>query len=469
MTRAVKVIIVAWVFGLLAAPLVAFALGVRPANIENRTLADAPPFSLSTLGHLEAWKEAANAFSDRLPWRDLLVQAHSAVKLEWLGDSPNPDSVILGRGGWLFLREEFDTCMWADTTPQAVVQAFDLVHAVVETSGRRFRYVIVPAKSTIERDHYRRRSYSFETCSRDHEAALRSLLRGQAGAIDLYPAMLAGKRRGLDWWKRTDTHLDGGGELLITRRIVQSLDPTRWEPQLERLAYTTYAGDLTQMSGLPWQAPAREVVAAHRPRRPFAQPLLALGDSQLYRLGSGLLPYFPHHTLFFFHGLDSGTIDPASVRRARVIVVETVVRYAWTRVRDFPPQLVDALVPDLTFRPGRWIPAPGTVLDRRYGIRLKVPDVSMTVVAAGGDDDRHWRLIRLGLLQPHATDEAAAYVTDQNHAVLPNILSSRALFGRRNVVVLAVPPRYPLRRLLVRVVAPVGSYLEPPAVATLTG
>ena len=161
--RVLKIALIAWVGTLLVTPAAAYVLGVRSHANENRALATGPPLSIGTIVHSRAWHRAAAAFSDHLPLRDRMIRWRAEVEFKVFSDSPNPSVVIVGRNHWLFLHEEFDVCSaWPTVQPLWVAQAFELAYAAAKASGRELRIVIVPAKSTIEADHYRSSHYSFE-------------------------------------------------------------------------------------------------------------------------------------------------------------------------------------------------------------------------------------------------------------------------------------------------------------------
>ena len=108
--RVARIALVVWVAALLVLPVAGYALGFRGKNIDNRTLAKGPGWSLHTLTHSSAWHHAADAFSDHMPLRDRAIRWRAETEFDVFHDSPRPDDVIVGRDGWLFLHEEFDTC-----------------------------------------------------------------------------------------------------------------------------------------------------------------------------------------------------------------------------------------------------------------------------------------------------------------------------------------------------------------------
>ena len=225
MSRLGNVILLVVFWALLAAPVVLFAAGKRPENVENRTLTTMPDLTARSVLKISSWQQAATVFDDRLPYRDDIIAKRGELSYRVLRDSPNP-GVLVGKGDWLFFHGDLETCAVA-TNPAQVAQALELLHLGYEATGRRLVYAIVPSKPEIEREH-KGRTLSLEDCVRAKEHELERELSGRKGSIDLYTPMREAKARGEDVLIPTDTHAGTRGRLMIAEGIVTALDPASW-------------------------------------------------------------------------------------------------------------------------------------------------------------------------------------------------------------------------------------------------
>lgn len=459
-----NIALLGWVGLLLVVPVVAYAFGVRGRNVENRALAASPPFGWETFLHSGAWHQAAAAFSDRLPWRDKAIRLRAEVAFDVFQDSPNPGVVIVGRDRWLFLREEFDVCTAFPTVgPVQVAQAFELADAVAVASGRVFRTVLIPAKSTIESAHYRSRHYSFERCARDREQRLHALLRGRQGVVDLWSTLRSAKRAGTDLWIPNDSHTDTAGSIAIARALVQSVRPSAWQVGLEQSgASYPYVGDLSVLAGIPIRASRHRLVLHGKPRQPIRSPMLALIDSQLEVSDPEILPYFPARQELGIDALLAGQVPPTAIRAAHVLVVESVVRTIYQRVAlGFPNTLVDALLPDVQLGAASYASASST------SATLTVPAGATTVsVRAPIEGAASWRLLVLTVVA--AKQPTSLALADPHDQPLATPDSARAGLPAGERVALAIPPGVALKNIRLAISAPAGATLSAPRLATLS-
>jgi hypothetical protein len=461
--RVAKLALLAWVGALLLLPLVGYALGFRPENIENRTLAKGPGWSLHTLAHSSAWHRAADAFSDHMPLRDHAIHWRAETEFDLFNDSPRPDLVLVGRDDWLFLREEFSTCeLYPTITPLQIVQAFQLAHAAAVSSGRQLYTMLVPAKATIEADHYRDSQYSFESCPRAREQELERLLRGQPGVIDLWSAFRAAKRGG-DLWIPNDSHTDTRGSIAFAHALVDALRPSAWEDGLEQSGSATSSiGDLDVLAGITNTATRHPLVLHGTPKSPIREHLLAFGDSQLEDSDPEVAPYFPDRQVLGLDGLLFGAVPRPVIRAARLIVVESVQRTTYQRVVAFsyPLPLVDAFVADIKRQPAGYadnaVSAPYTL----------PPGVVNIPVSAASDDARAWRLLVFKVLTAATPLNVALLDANLVPRVSPD--SARGAMPAGSIIALAIPPGVALRDVRLSIAAPAGATLSPLQVAPLS-
>ena len=461
-----RIALLAWVGGLLLAPVVGYALGFRGHDIENRTLARGPSLSVHAFLHTSAWHQAALAFSDHMPLRDRAIHWKAETQFRLFDDSPRPDLVLVGRGGWLFLHEEFTTCeLYPTTQPLAIAQAFGLAHAAARSSGRALYTMLIPAKATIEADHYRTSEYSFEACPRARERTLEQLMARQPGDIDLWSALRAAKEHG-DVWIPNDSHTDTAGSIAIAKALVTAIRPSAWQDGLEQVgAPISATGDLDVLAGITDTATRHALVLHGTPRHPVRAHVLEFVDSQLEESDPEVAPYLPNRQLLGLDGLLFGQVPRSVIRAAHVIVVESVQRTTYERVVNFsfPLPLLDAFVPDIPR-----LPAAYGVPSGAMGARLTLPPGVVNVpVTVAHDNPRVWRLLIYTVLAEGAPVNTA--LLDAGLAPRTTIDSARGALPVGAVVPLAIPPGVALRNVRLSIDAPAGATLSPLQFAPLSG
>jgi hypothetical protein len=459
-----KIALVAWVATLLVAPSIGYALGVQGKNIENRALARGPGWSLHTLTHSSAWHHAADAFSDHMPFRDTAIRWRAETEFNVFRDSPRPAAVIVGRDRWLFLREEFGTCEeYPDGTALQVAQAFDLAHAAAAASGRELYTLIVPAKSSVEAEHYRGSQYTFETCPRARERSLEQLLRGKPGVIDLWSAFRDAKRAGNDLWIPNDSHTDAEGSIVIARAVVKAIRPAAWQEGLEQSgAPVSYVGDLDVLAGIEDSTQRHDLIVHGAPRDPIRRPLLQFGDSQLAVADQAIAPYVPTRQTEPIDAMLFGSVKTETIRAARLIVVETVQRTAYQRVLGFfyPLRLIDAFLPDIHDR------LPAAYGDHPEGTALTLAaGVSTVPLRSRADQPGSWRLVLFTVMQAPAPPDVALLDVAGQPRTSPD--SARGQLPAGSLIALAIPPAIPLADVRLSVSAPAGATLSPLQIAPL--
>ena len=178
MGRVVKLIGLAWCFGLLVLPGTLFLLGKRSSNVENRTLVAYPQRTLANIFKIATYRQSSDALVDRLPIRDRAISLKARTLLA-IGDNPNPLSLVVGKDGWLFITDEV-LCDAEGTTTAAFFQQLALARSAAEAAGKRFATVIVPTKMVQEDRHFGVH-HSWEQCARDRQAELRREAVGKPG------------------------------------------------------------------------------------------------------------------------------------------------------------------------------------------------------------------------------------------------------------------------------------------------
>lgn len=309
--------IVLWFCALVGLPLVLLLAGLRPPQIEKRRPAEAPGFFAGALLDSAWYAQIGAWFSDRLPGRDRAIEADARLDLNLFGESPN-SRVLLGAGGWLFLRDEIAVPCYAATRVQAAVDEIALVERVLHLAGKDLLLLVAPNKSAIYPD----RLGDLEddaACAVANRVAFRELLAaaGIVGYVDTWSvlesaAATAGERT---VYYHLDTHWNNYGAGAVAAAAVERLAPGLWEPASFVLMGTERRiGDLGELMGLPLREDV-ELWEVHRGEEPttstetLARGLRAvvstvadapsvggsafmIHDSMGFRLAPLLRPYF---------------------------------------------------------------------------------------------------------------------------------------------------------------------------------
>jgi alginate O-acetyltransferase complex protein AlgJ len=233
-------------------------MGARPAEVDNRRLAEFPPLSAGWgfFGGLNTWA------TDHLPFRGSGIRAADGISRHVFGEAPRfeqpaapvagpvspgpttpavpadpadpvesgppPGSgyarVLEGTDGWLYMG--FDVqgkCLPARPLDE-VIASLRRLRSAIESSGRSFVLVVAPDKTTIVPDHLPE-SYVGKNCATEAGVAFWRRITREAGAIDLRGQLMAIGEQGRPAYYPLDTHWDDRGALLMTRRIAERIQP----------------------------------------------------------------------------------------------------------------------------------------------------------------------------------------------------------------------------------------------------
>ncbi|WP_019855793.1 alginate O-acetyltransferase AlgX-related protein [Actinopolyspora mortivallis] len=231
-----------------AAPLLAWTLGARAKPVENRALT---PFPSVTEGWgfftgLDGWAR------DHLVFRPQAVASMEALSQGVFGESaphdsgsgappvggggkeepeettPDPEvfpDVIHGEDGWLYLGHDVSYKCLPEMRLERIIEGLRRWRSVVEASGRRFRLVVAPDKSTVHPEHMPE-DFVGEECMRELRSRFWERLPEATGAIDMRgPLRELAERRNSPVYTKRDTHWRHAGGLEMTRQIAESLRP----------------------------------------------------------------------------------------------------------------------------------------------------------------------------------------------------------------------------------------------------
>jgi alginate O-acetyltransferase complex protein AlgJ len=385
--------IVAWFAGLLAVPPVLLAVGLRPAEVENRPLAKAPGSSLSGLFDTDWYAGITAWFTDRLPVRDRAIEADARIDLGVLGESPNPQ-VLIGSDDWLYLREGLVAPCLGEDQIRAAVEEVVGAERVLAAAGKELLLVVAPNKDAVYPEHLG--DHAGDTgCADANRAAFRSLMSaaGIDGYLDTWATLGEAKAAGAGLlYHRLDTHWNDLGAVAVAEAVLEHLAPGLWDPAT--FVFTgsrARRGDLTDLMGLSltesadyWEVRraatpvmtseslggVEAVVSTVEGIPTTGISALMLHDSMGNALTPILRPYFDTLTTVQARGSfgTGGDWFGERLREADLLVLETVERYLF-------PLLPTGLAADLV----------GALVDR-----LPHQEVALTRRMTGPDLGTRW-------------------------------------------------------------------------------
>lgn len=357
---------IALFLAIIATPGLGLLFGQGRATIseaEMRELAAWPAWSWGPAA-IAAWPgQFQKYFSDHFAFRDQLIHAQATILWRALHTSASPDTVIPGRGDWLFYGDDGgiqDYVQAEPFTPDLLAQwqrTLERERDWLASRGIRFLFVIAPDKqmifpelmpTSLRRLHGEYRADQFLAWMHAHS---------DVEILDLRPALVAAKpgaeRSGELLYHHYDTHWSDRGALIGYQQIALRLH--RWFPAiapLRRDDFVTSAsapsGDKTTMLGLtdagkaalPGLVPRRgwssTVVAPAHPD-PYGEDgtvITEVGRDQRRDSGAPVLP----RAVMFRDSFASRLIPFISEHFSRIL-------YQWQN--DFDPDLVIRERPDV--------------------------------------------------------------------------------------------------------------------------
>ena len=230
-------------------PLLSWVVGVRAPDIENRAKTDFPGVvdGWSFFTDMPAWA------TDALPYRDLAIGASDWVSRSVFGEPPSlggrdtdtgpiappggtpsmgesdrgPDGyprVIEGSDGWLYYGLDVSAKCKPNQNLDEVLATVTRLRALVEASGRRFVLVVAPDKSTAVPE-FLPGEYAGKQCSAPVTERFWQRIVGEAGAVDLRPALREEFDSGGSVYFPQDSHWTFTGGLTMAAGLAESIDP----------------------------------------------------------------------------------------------------------------------------------------------------------------------------------------------------------------------------------------------------
>lgn len=344
---------------MLLTPGVLWAFGARQPLLENKPKEAFPDLNRGTVRNDETFRQIDRALLDRWPLRAEAIDVNARLSLDVFRDNPNPD-VLLGESGWLYFREELQTCGAAPPVTDPA-DAVEILARTLALSKDASTVVVAGSKLRIHPQDAPDEERKRRACIRALEDRIADRLAATTGALDIDAPLRELEEQGDATFLRRDTHWNDRGREQFARRVLEALRPglaretgLRLGPEVDRPA------DLRKLMGLRGSDRDRVLIADRTPRRPLRDVLL-IGDSQLEFAfkeppGPGFPPLvertLPGAQLCSLVALREGQCD-AQIAAARHVVFETVAR----NIREFTEQC---------WRPVRIAAAPLRGVSGRY-------------------------------------------------------------------------------------------------------
>ena len=210
------VLVVAFLL-VLVVPAIAFVIGLRPANEENRTLAPAPDLTVAAVVDQAYFGALDRHLADQFPLKNELVWADAAFRYFVLRLSPNPD-VVPGADAWLFSRDAMEPeCRFTATE---VLGQLDRVAAALSAADVPVTMVVVPDKQAI---YPELRPDGYAPCTdRERPAMIAGMAERAGSTVELWNALASARASDagtLYYWPH-DTHWTPIGAMAGFRAVV---------------------------------------------------------------------------------------------------------------------------------------------------------------------------------------------------------------------------------------------------------
>lgn len=350
-------------------PAVAFAVGARPHQIENRPLTSFPSLDRgwNLFGDVNTWA------NDHLPLRGKAISANTHLSDSLFGQPPQYGGsasssavgvvaptqtgtktgarqyprVLPGRDGWLFFGGDVSGACQPKGSLDQTLAGLERFTSMVQRSGRKVVFAVAPDKSTINPDKLPG-SYLGDDCMPAAKKRFWEQLAAAhvTGYVDVKGPLDALHARGVPGvWRPSDTHWAAIGAGVFAQQVVDAIQPGIWKPAEQVPAGPSHLlGDLSVLLGTPTyddvpgyavRRPGVSVTSASTSRLSSTStgaPLiggstLILGDSFLQASRPQLAPFFSDARIVHPKAaVASPDAVVSAVLDARTVVLEIVER-----------------------------------------------------------------------------------------------------------------------------------------------
>ena len=212
-----------------------------------------PRFSFAYLGDLASW------LGDRVTLKDQAIRVDSKIDRVIFKESASAGSVsprvLEGEAGVAFIADAFnEECNPHLQTSDLIPRMTSLSQVIVD-SGREFRLIVSPDKSSILAD-YLPSNFDLKSCFESYNEDFWNQLSSSdiSGFVDLRSELNAQRiyRREI-LYKKRDTHWDNAGGAMASKAVVNSISLGLWEEDLLKFSgLLSEGGDLDLLLGSPF-------------------------------------------------------------------------------------------------------------------------------------------------------------------------------------------------------------------------
>ena len=212
-----------------------------------------PRFSFAYLGDLANW------LGDRVTLKDQAIRVDSKIDRAIFNESASAGSVsprvLEGEGGVAFIADAFNESCNPHIQTDGLVRQMTSLSQVIVDSGREFRLIVSPDKSSILAD-YLPSNFDLKSCFETYNEDFWNQLPSSeiSGFVDLHSELNAQRiaRREI-LYKKRDSHWDNAGGAMASKAVVNSISPGTWEDDLLKFSgLLSEGGDLDLLLGSPF-------------------------------------------------------------------------------------------------------------------------------------------------------------------------------------------------------------------------
>ncbi len=321
-----------------AVPLVAHVVGVRPGEVDNRRLAEAPAVEPSEVLDENYYADWTSYLNDTFPFRSAAIRFNLRTEEAVFGSTST--DVVQGDDGWLYLARSFTRPCEAELTPDEAIAVFAGFLDTIEQSGISSVSVVSPSKFRIHPEHLgddgERRS---ECATEEGERLEEGLASAQLpGYTDLWSPLRSAADEA-DQYFRTDTHWNDSGAMLMLEALTEG-SGIGWEPDsIVDGGIIEWEGDLTRLKGTPSSESAQRLTVERAMGSDVLEGRTLLIHDSFFE--PGLLLHirdsFAEYTedVVFVHWDDLDSIDlPAEIEQADRVVIQVAERLFGLRMAE---------------------------------------------------------------------------------------------------------------------------------------
>ena len=212
-----------------------------------------PRFSFAYLGDLASW------LGDRVTLKDQAIRVDSKIDRVIFKESASAGSVsprvLEGEAGVAFIADAFNEACNPHLQTSDLIPRMTSLSQVIVDSGREFRLIVSPDKSSILAD-YLPSNFDLKSCFESYNEDFWNQLSSSdiSGFVDLRSELNAQRiyRREI-LYKKRDTHWDNAGGAMASKAVVNSISLGLWEEDLLKFSgLLSEGGDLDLLLGSPF-------------------------------------------------------------------------------------------------------------------------------------------------------------------------------------------------------------------------